>query len=244
MSGVLSYLSKHPRDSQGIFGEDQRRSPTDRKCKKSLSSTFFCEICPSGVHGMWFAKFTCASHLAASVEGCWIGMLAFLQTLALSSGPQGHSFSHFITIAVDVAFQTWSARPMQGVFGLPTATATDEKMWQRNPALLSLRPLFLPISPSRCFAPGDAFGISAEPSCQVPCRILQRMSSWGFGCGKWRWEATPLGRIVTASTNCFLWVKYGQISFGSFLVPSGEDTKNYGKSSFSMGKSTINGHFQ
>ena len=153
MSDVLSYLSKHPRDSQGIFGEDQRRSPTDRKCKKSLSSTFFCEICPSGVHGMWFAKFTCASHLAASVEGCWIGMLAFLQTLALSSGPQGHSFSHFITIAVDVAFQTWSARPMQGVFGLPTATATDEKMWQRNPALLSLRPLFLPFLPADALRP-------------------------------------------------------------------------------------------
>ena len=193
---------------QGIFGEDQRRSPTDRKCKKSLSSTFFCEICPSGVHGMWFAKFTCASHLAASVEGCWIGMLAFLQILALSSGPQGHLLSHFITIAVDVAFQTsWSARPMQGVFGLPTATATDEKMClQRNPALLSLRPVFLPISPSRCFAPGDAFGISAEPSCQnlPPWADVFSGCPWGFGCGKWRWEATPLGQIVTASSMLFV----------------------------------------
>jgi hypothetical protein len=28
------------------------------------------------------------------------------------------------------------------------------------------------------------------------------------------------------------------------LFPSGKHTKNYGKSPFSMGKSTINGHFQ
>jgi hypothetical protein len=27
-------------------------------------------------------------------------------------------------------------------------------------------------------------------------------------------------------------------------LPSGKHTKNYGKSPFSMGKSTINGHFQ
>jgi hypothetical protein len=29
-----------------------------------------------------------------------------------------------------------------------------------------------------------------------------------------------------------------------FDIPSGKHTKNYGKSAFSMGKSTINGHFQ
>ena len=196
---------------------------------------------------MWFAKFTCASHLAASVEGCWIGMLAFLQILALSSGPQGHSFSHFITIAVDVAFQTsWSARPMQGVFGLPTATATDEKMClQRNPALLSLRPVFLPISPSRCFAPGDAFGISAEPS-------YQNLPPWAdvfSGCpedldAESGDEKQRLLVKLSQHPPCFLWVKYGQISFGSFWVPSGKRLHNYGKSPFSMGKSTINGHFQ
>jgi hypothetical protein len=30
----------------------------------------------------------------------------------------------------------------------------------------------------------------------------------------------------------------------TILLPSGKHTKNYGKSPFLMGKSTINGHFQ
>ena len=32
--------------------------------------------------------------------------------------------------------------------------------------------------------------------------------------------------------------------FNHLDLPSGKPTKNYGKSQFSMGKSTINGHFQ
>jgi hypothetical protein len=32
--------------------------------------------------------------------------------------------------------------------------------------------------------------------------------------------------------------------WGSGEIPSGKHTKNYGKSPFSMGKSTINGYFQ
>jgi hypothetical protein len=36
------------------------------------------------------------------------------------------------------------------------------------------------------------------------------------------------------------WMKWG--SQGT--IPSGKHTKNYGKSPFLMGKSTINGHFQ
>ena len=32
--------------------------------------------------------------------------------------------------------------------------------------------------------------------------------------------------------------------FGSHMIPSGKHTKNYGKSQFLMGKSTINSHFQ
>lgn len=105
--------------------------------------------------------------------------------------------------------------------GLPTATATDEKMCfkQRNPALLSHRPVVVPISPSRCFAPGVAFGISAEPSCQ-------NLPPWAdvfSGCPEDldAESGDEKQRLLVKSSQhppCFLWVKYGQISFGSFLV--------------------------
>ena len=90
---------------------------------------------------------------------------------------------------------------------------------QRNPAL-SLRPIFLPISPSRCFAPGDAFGISAEPSCQVTCR-LERMSSADvlrIWMRKVEMRSNASWSNRHSILQCFLWVKSGQISFGSFLV--------------------------
>ena len=38
--------------------------------------------------------------------------------------------------------------------------------------------------------------------------------------------------------------KVGRPSSGWSVLPSGKHTKNYGKSPFFMGKSTINGHFQ
>ena len=153
---------------------------------------------------MWFAKFTCASHLAASVEGCWIGMLAFLQILALSSGPQGHSFSHFITIAVDVAFQTsWSAR------------AHARRLWFANSYSYRWKDVLAAQSSAAFASPCFFAHFSQQMLCARRCiwnlgwaklsepaalsGCLQRMS-WGFGCGKWRWEATPLGQIVTASS--------------------------------------------
>jgi len=38
--------------------------------------------------------------------------------------------------------------------------------------------------------------------------------------------------------------KDGKVAEGWEILPSGKHTKNYGKSPFSMGKLTINGHFQ
>ena len=46
---------------------------------------------------------------------------------------------------------------------------------------------------------------------------------------------TSAARVVCVGRSVFLWIS---------CVPSGKRLHNYGKSPFSMGKSTINGHVQ
>ena len=63
-------------------------------------------------------------------------------------------------------------------------------------------------------------------------RGKKRRSAGHFGRGPWWTSGKPAGLIAIDGLVAGL------------QVPSGKDTKNYGKSPFLIGKSTINGHFQ
>ena len=69
--------------------------------------------------------------------------------------------------------------------------------------------------------------------------------TWGAHCGTdetllWgaRAGTGEFSQLDVATEKQLKWHKW------DFMIPSGKHTKNYGKSPFSMGKSTINGNFQ
>jgi hypothetical protein len=67
---------------------------------------------------------------------------------------------------------------------------------------------------------------------------------WKYGLFPFGHHGKPPGRAVVITIDKMR--KYGEMTpvAGIELVPSGKRLHNYGKSPFSMGKSTINGDFQ
>ena len=72
----------------------------------------------------------------------------------------------------------------------------------------------------------------------TPSAIVRtaRGEVWNTETRKWEKERRS-GEVARCWKNC-------AICWCFFFTRPGQHTKNYGKSSFSMGKSTINGHFQ
>ena len=90
------------------------------------------------------------------------------------------------------------------------------------------------------------------PHCRYNEHVVQRESptsldavgTFGCDCPNLCWFKFPFGYVAVGQESKAMIENFSGMNIHKSQLPSGKRLHNYGKSPFSMGKSTINGHVQ